>query len=97
MSSSNTSYFTALYREFRKTPETAPDAALRIDSKRKRTATRRSVKPWAARHNSARLLRYALYSFLLCCALYTLYKLGLYLLYRDRLFYSLFIARRLML
>ena len=41
--------------------------------------------------------RYTLRFFLLCCALYALYTIGFYLLFRDRLFYSLFIARSLML
>ena len=40
---------------------------------------------------------YTLRAFMLCCALYALYTIGLYLLFRDRLFYSLFIARSLML
>jgi len=47
--------------------------------------------------NAALLLRYTLRLFMLCCALYALYTLGFYLLFRDRLFYSLFIARSLML
>ena len=50
-----------------------------------------------SRCNAALLLRYTLRFFLLCCALYALYTLGFYLLFRDRLFYSLFIARSLML
>ena len=51
----------------------------------------------ARRRNAALLLRYTLRFFLLCCALYALYTIGFYLLFRDRLFYSLFIARSLML
>ena len=50
-----------------------------------------------SRSNAALLLRYTLRAFMLCCALYALYTIGLYLLFRDRLFYSLFIARSLML
>jgi hypothetical protein len=57
-------------------------------------ATRKNL---ISRRNGALLLRYTLRLFLLCCALYALYTLGLYLLFRDRLFYSLFIARSLML
>ena len=50
-----------------------------------------------SRRNAALLLRHTLRFFLLCCALYALYTIGFYLLFRDRLFYSLFIARGLML
>lgn len=58
---------------------------------------RTTRKMLVSRNNAALLLRYTLRLFLLCCALYTLYSLGLYLLFRDRLFYSLFIARSLVL
>ncbi|MFT3847830.1 MAG: hypothetical protein QM739_03885 [Propionivibrio sp.] len=49
------------------------------------------------RSRAAALLHNAFRIFLMCCALYALYTMGLYLVFRDRLFYSLFIARSLML
>ena len=103
MSSSDTSYITTLHRELSKTLNIAPiakkpgastDGKPRADSKRKLRKTWRTL---ISRGNAALLLRYTLRAFVLCCALYALYTLGLYLLFRDRLFYSLFIARSLML
>ena len=58
---------------------------------------RNARSAFVSRRNAALLLRYTLRFFLLCCALYALYTIGFYLLFRDRLFYSLFIARSLML
>jgi hypothetical protein len=58
---------------------------------------RNARSAFVSRRNAALLLRYTLRLFLLCCALYALYTIGFYLLFRDRLFYSLFIARSLML
>lgn len=58
---------------------------------------RNAHKRFVSRRNAVLLLRHTLRLFLLCCALYALYTLGFYLLFRDRLFYSLFIARSLML
>ena len=97
MSSSDTRYSTTLRRELSKTPNTAPVAKkpqTSADSKRKLRKTRMTL---ISRGNAMLLLRYTLRAFVLCCALYALYTLGLYLLFRDRLFYSLFIARSLML
>ena len=103
MSSSDTSYITTLHRELSKTlnivpvakkPGTSADGKPRADSKRKLRKSRRTL---LSRSNAMLLLRYTLRAFVLCCALYALYTLGLYLLFRDRLFYSLFIARSLML
>lgn len=97
MSSSDTSYSTTLRRELSKTPSTAPVAKkpqTSADSKRKLRKTRMTL---ISRGNAMLLLRYTLRVFALCCALYALYTLGLYLLFRDRLFYSLFVARSMML
>ena len=49
-----------------------------------------------SRRNAALLLRHTSASSC-CAALYALYTIGFYLLFRDRLFCSLFIARSLML
>ena len=69
-------------------------AANKPASRRKPSNPQRAL---VSRRNAALLLRYTLRFFLLCCALYALYTIGFYLLFRDRLFYSLFIARSLML
>ena len=97
MSSSDTSYFTTLHRELSKTltiSHVATKPRTSVDGKTKLRKTRRTL---ISRGNAMLLLRYTLRAFVLCCALYALYTLGLYLLFRDRLFYSLFIARSLML
>ena len=69
-------------------------AAPWVETKRKPRKSRTIV---ISRSTGLLLLRFTLRAFMLCCALYALYTLGLYLLFRDRLFYSLFIARGLML
>jgi hypothetical protein len=97
MSSSDTSYSTTLRRGLGKTLNIAPVAkkpTTNVDGKTRLRKTRRTL---ISRGNAMLLLRYTLRVFVLCCALYALYTLGLYLLFRDRLFYSLFIARSLML
>lgn len=103
MSSSDASYSTTLRRELSKTlnrspvakkPRTKIDGRPRPNSKRKLSKARKAV---ISRGNAMLLLRFTLRAFMLCCALYALYTLGLYLLFRDRLFYSLFIARSLVL
>lgn len=96
MSSSDTraetNVFTSLQRGLGK--PRAKAASKPASSQGKLRNARRTL---VSRSNAALLLRYTLRLFLLCGALYALYTLGFYLLFRDRLFYSLFIARSLML
>lgn len=91
MSSSDTSQFNALHGAHRKSPKPAKAS----DSRQRRfSVNRRTI---ISRGNAVLLLRYTLRLFVICSALYALYTFGLYLLFRDRLFYSLFVARSLML
>ena len=99
MSSSDTRaenhVFTPLQRGLGKPRTNAANKPACRQSRQSRLRNARSA--FVSRRNAALLLRYTLRLFLLCCALYALYTIGFYLLFRDRLFYSLFIARSLML
>lgn len=84
----------------RKTPRVAPAAkASRGDTHRNLWKQRIIVarKQLITRSHMALALRHAVRLLVWCGALYALYTFGLYILFRDRLFYSLFIARGLML
>ena len=98
MSSSKITCFTPLHGKPRNTTRQPsatprPPAQKRLAHKQGTRAARRL----RLRSYAATLLRHALRVLLVCGALYALYTMGLYLLFRDRLFYSLFIARSLML
>ena len=99
MSSSDTRaethVFTPLQRGLGKPRTNAANKPACRQSRQSRLRNARSA--FVSRRNAALLLRYTLRLFLLCCALYALYTIGFYLLIRDRLFYSLFFARSLML
>ena len=96
MSSSDTSHAATLHQPLCKTLVSV-NGAPPADRQRQFRQPRKSRQPVVSRANAMQLLRYTLRLFVLSCVLYALYTLALYLMFRDRLFYSLFIARSLML
>lgn len=84
----------------RKPPRTAPAIKSPLGAagrKHWKQRLRLARKQRITRNHLALALRHAVRALVWCGALYALYTFGLYVLFRDRLFYSLFIARGLML